>query len=237
MALTTHDDRPLLIYDDACSICRAWVSYWQQLTAEKVRYVPFRDMLDRLPHVSRENLERAIHFLNEDGTLSSGAHAAYKVLRHAPGKGHWLWLYRFVPGFAWLAEGTYAFFLIPNPAIQRIGLWLWRRPPPKPAEYRLVSGLFLRLLALIYLAAFISIGVQILGLSGSEGIFPFAEALRHVQEQQGLERYWFYPTVFWINASDLALQIIPILGCVFAVALFFNRLPRLSLICLFALYL
>ncbi len=66
-------------------------------------------------------------------------------------------------------------------------------------EYRLVCSLFLRLLALVYLMAFASIGVQIVGLPGSEGIFPFSEALQSAEGQLGLARYLLYPNLLWIE--------------------------------------
>jgi hypothetical protein len=114
---------------------------------------------------------------------------------------------------------------------------MWRSDPHRQDDYLLVSGLFLRSLALIYLAAFASVGVQISGLAGSGGILPYAEELRFIQGTAGIERYWQYPSVFWFDASDIALQFASVVGCVLSVLLFFNRLPRLCLILLFVLYL
>jgi hypothetical protein len=105
------------------------------------------------------------------------------------------------------------------------------------SDYRLVSALFLRLLALVYLVAFVSIGVQIVGLAGAEGILPFAQTLQGMEDRLGVQAYWRYPNLFWIDASDLALQGAAVLGCVFSVLLFCNVLPRVSLVALFVLYL
>lgn len=104
-------------------------------------------------------------------------------------------------------------------------------------EYRLVTALFVRLLALVYLIAFASIGLQITALAGSEGIFPFAEALDRAEAAHGHARFWHYPHLFWLNSSDLALQGAAILGCALSVLLFFHRIPQLGLVLLFALYL
>jgi hypothetical protein len=52
-------------------------------------------------------------------------------------------------------------------------------------EQRLVSGLFLRLLALIYLAAFASLPVQITGLVGETDILPLSEHFNLAAEQYG----------------------------------------------------
>ncbi len=105
------------------------------------------------------------------------------------------------------------------------------------AGYQLVAFLFLRLLALIYLAAFASIGVQILGLAGSQGILPFAEQLGYVLEQHGNSAYWLLPNLFWLHAGDGVLQGVAAAGCLFSLLLFFNLLTRLSLIALFVCYL
>lgn len=104
-------------------------------------------------------------------------------------------------------------------------------------EYRLVSTLFLRLLALIYFVAFASVFPQISGLVGPEGILPFTEELAYLERETGNERYWTMPTLFWLGAGDWALRGAALAGCVFPLLLFLNRLPRLSLIILFLLYL
>jgi hypothetical protein len=112
------------------------------------------------------------------------------------------------------------------------------RAAGSPADdYRLVSALFLRLLSLIYLAAFASIGLQITGLAGAEGILPYPDTLERVEAEFGVARFWLHPSLFWIHAGDRALQLAAVAGCVFAILLFFNRAPRMSLVFLYLLYL
>lgn len=105
------------------------------------------------------------------------------------------------------------------------------------AGYRLVAFLFLRLLALIYLTAFASIGVQIPGLAGAEGILPFAEQLQFLLERHGTSAYWLLPNLFWLHAGDGVLQGVAAAGCLFSLLLFFAVWVRLSLIALFVCYL
>ena len=104
-------------------------------------------------------------------------------------------------------------------------------------EYQLISWLFLKFLALIYFAAFLSLTVQITGLVGPNGILPFQEMLDHVFSEFGYAAWWRLPNVFWLNSSDLALQGAGILGCVFSVFLFLGYRQKLSLTLLFFLYL
>jgi len=104
-------------------------------------------------------------------------------------------------------------------------------------SYRLVTALFLRLLGLVYLIAFASIGLQIEGLAGSQGILPFSQQLLYLQGQLGIERYFLVPNLFWLNASDGALTGAAIAGCGIAVLIILNRWSRLCLIAAFVLYL
>ena len=71
--------------------------------------------------------------------------------------------------------------------------------------YLLISGIFLRLLGVIYLIAFASIGVQIDGLIGSQGILPIAERLDELAQTGDVELFLQVPTLFWIDASDATL--------------------------------
>src|SRR5438093_6626288 len=73
--------------------------------------------------------------------------------------------------------------------------------------YALATWLFLRLLGLIYLAAFLSLAAQIKGLVGSSGILPAAEFLvprRH----WGKLRFLSIPTLCWVSASDRFLSLL-----------------------------
>ena len=105
------------------------------------------------------------------------------------------------------------------------------------ADYGIAVRWFLRALALIYFAAFASLGVQITGLAGEQGILPFGTALESLRQQAGTTAYWQFPNLFWIDSSDLSLKAAAVAGCLFATLLLFNRLPRISLAMLFVLYL
>lgn len=104
-------------------------------------------------------------------------------------------------------------------------------------NYQLASGLFIKLLALIYFSAFFSLGVQVTGLVGANGILPFAELLEHSYQNNGIMAWLYRPTLFWFNSSDFSLQGATLLGCLVSLMLFIGFKPMWSLISLFALYL
>jgi hypothetical protein len=98
----------------------------------------------------------------------------------------------------------------------------------------LISWLFLRLLAFIYLAAFASLSVQITGLVEETGILPLSEHFSQATEYYEERTWLWYPSLFWITgSSDLALRSISLLGIVLSLMLLFGRWQRLILIMLF----
>lgn len=105
------------------------------------------------------------------------------------------------------------------------------------SNYQLTGWWFLRFLALIYAAAFVSFSVQIEGLVGPHGILPFSEQLGYQYAHHGPAAWLLTPTLFWFSSSDLALFGATLLGLLFSMVLLFGRFERLSLIVLFILYL
>ena len=108
----------------------------------------------------------------------------------------------------------------------------------QPADnYQLASGLFLKLLALIYFSAFFSLSVQVTGLVGANGILPLTELLEYSYLNNGITAWLYKPTLFWFDSSDVSLKGAALLGCVVSLLLFAGFKPVWSLIVLFALYL
>src|SRR5262249_9190103 len=92
-------------------------------------------------------------------------------------------------------------------------------------------------LGIIYLIAFISLWVQIDGLVGHNGILPAADYLKAVSERVGPERYWWLPTICWVNASDRFLHLLCGSGTVLSLLAMIGVAPVFSLALLWAIYL
>jgi predicted DCC family thiol-disulfide oxidoreductase YuxK len=229
-------ERPLLVYDAGCGFCVYWARYWQKLTGDAVNYQPYQEVAPQHPQISLTDFQRGVQYITPDGRLASAAEASFLTLSHARGKGFWLTLYKKLPGFAAIAEWMYAFIAAHRSAGYRVSLFLWGRDYGPP-RYDLVSFVFLRLMGLIYLSAFVSFGVQALGLIGSHGILPLAELVKLISSRAGVERFFAMPMLFWIDASDLAIRSVCWAGAGFSLLLIFNVLPRLSLLALYVLYL
>jgi predicted DCC family thiol-disulfide oxidoreductase YuxK len=226
---------PVLIYDGDCAFCVYQVRYWERLTGAAISYEPYQTAASRYPDISPENFRQSIQLLTPEGDRCQGAAAAVRVLA-AGGKAVPQFCYRHLPGCAVLAEGGYRFIARHRVAAGRVARWLWGSER-YPAEFRHVSWLFLRVLGLIYLAAFVSFGLQVTGLIGSQGILPLQEDLQGLVAEYGRDAHWLFPSVFWLDAGNTTLQAVCVAGVAAALLLVGNILTRLMLPLLFVLYL
>ena len=105
------------------------------------------------------------------------------------------------------------------------------------SSHFLSRWLFLRLLGVVYLAAFLSLGAQIDGLIGSHGILPAHEYLARVHEVTGSERFYLAPTLCWLSDSDSFLKELWIGGVALSGLLILGVAPAPILFLLWAFYL
>ncbi len=73
------------------------------------------------------------------------------------------------------------------------------------STYETAAGLFSRALALIYLVAFASFGMQARGLVGTDGILPLATYFGFARSELGPSAMWKIPTIFWWGPGDAVL--------------------------------
>lgn len=194
--------RPVLVFDGDCGFCRLWIERWRAATGGRVDYAPYQSEAARHPEVERENFTQAIHFF-ENGRTSRAAEAALRALSYAP-RLSWLPLIYGLPGFAPIAEAVYRFVAARRPLFSRLTVLLWG-DTPVPAQVAFTSRLVLAGIGACYLLAFISLGSQIMGLIGSEGLMPAAPMLASAKPLLGAARFWLLPSVAWLSASDAAL--------------------------------
>ncbi|MEO7435463.1 MAG: lipase maturation factor family protein, partial [Candidatus Binatia bacterium] len=108
--------------------------------------------------------------------------------------------------------------------------------PPRPSMV-VTTTIFVRALGLVYLIAFLSLRVQLLGLFGSHGILPIGEFLDGVAQRFGPERFWLLPTLTWLDASDATLVHLCHAGAVLGIAVVAGLAPGPCLLALWGLYL
>jgi predicted DCC family thiol-disulfide oxidoreductase YuxK len=235
--------KPLMIYDGDCNFCSVWIRRWQHITGDRLDYLPFQDssIATRFAEIHRGQLETAVHLIEPDGTVYTGAEAAFRALSHNP---HEQWLFDWYVHsavFASTSERVYRFVATHRALFSTATRWLWGEHV-EPPQHFLVRGLFLRSLAIIYLIAFISLWSQIIGLVGQNGILPAKSTMENLQQQVtaaniGVERYHLFPTLAWFGTSDRALHWQCALGVLFSVLLLIGFAPAPCLFLVWLIYL
>ena len=110
-------------------------------------------------------------------------------------------------------------------------------------SYAFGTWLFLRLLGLVYLCAFWSLGTQVRGLVGADGILPAQELMmsaHHWADAGGLgavARFLALPTVCWLGASDRVLVSLCAIGAALSLSQIAGLASALVLPLLWLLYL
>jgi predicted DCC family thiol-disulfide oxidoreductase YuxK len=201
-----------------------------------VDYRPSQEVGENYPQISPEYFESSVYFVDSEGSFCSGAQAVFKALSYAP-NGKWLLrAYEKVPGFAPISEWGYRQVAGNRKIFSALTQWIWGGSLETPTWF-LTRRVFLFLLSLIYLVAFLSLWTQIEGLVGQKGILPVESFLKDVQAHRGSDRFWNWPTLFWLHAGDGFLQAICLLGVGASLCVMANRAVGLALLLMWGFYL
>lgn len=106
-----------------------------------------------------------------------------------------------------------------------------------PENYTLAAHLLPRLLGFIYFFAIGAFLFQILGLLGQKGILPVTNFLTYVRSHYLRKRFFYIPSLFWLNASDQALMGLTIVGTLISIVLMLGYYSALCLALLFIIHL
>jgi predicted DCC family thiol-disulfide oxidoreductase YuxK len=198
-------ERPLVIWDGDCGFCRRSVDHLRARAGERIAFEPYQSAHARFPQVPPEAFAESVHLVEPDGGVSRGAEAVYRALAIA-GSRLPLLAYRWLPGFARASEWGYRLVAAHRPLAARV-LELLVGDLVGPPRFRLTRFVFLRALALVYLAAFLSLGVQVHGLVGEAGLLPAGELLEWAHQLRGTSAVFLLPTLGWLDAGDTALSL------------------------------
>jgi predicted DCC family thiol-disulfide oxidoreductase YuxK len=228
-------DNPLVLYDGHCGFCRIWIQYWNQLTGNRVDYTPSQEAGERFPQIPREDFGQAVQLVMPEEDVISGARAVFTTLTFVPGMAWLLWLYNHLPGFAGVSEAAYRMIAAHRTFFYHLTRFTFGRRIIS-LRYASVEWIFLRILAVIYLVAFTSFGMQVTGLIGARGIAPVGRYLAAVSQTFGPAGYRMMPTLFWLAHGDGVLLAACWAGIAISLVLLLGYFERVSLICLYVLY-
>ncbi len=228
--------QPILIYDGDCRFCRFWVARWRARIGDRIDVAPSRQVADRFPDIPPESFTGAVQFVDANGRVYPGVEGIARALALAPGGGSALRAYRNIPGAAAVSEWFYR-LVAANRRLFSFLTWLGWGDHPVRSTYGIASCLFVRLIGVIYLIAFLSLWWQIGGLAGEDGIAPAGRFLDSVGSRLGAERFGKLPTIFWFGAGDGVLHGFCIAGAVIAALVAAGMLVGPGLASLWVIYL
>ena len=206
------------------------------MTGDRIEYAPYQLLADALPHLTCEQLAKSIHLIVPNGDTLNGAHAVFRALSMGAQK-HWpLRLYQHVPGIAQASELAYRLVASHRKGMSVATRLLWGSDITPPS-YLITRWMFIRMIGMIYFVAFASLGVQIMGLIGSNGILPAAHYLETMRQRMGSSAYLHVPTLAWLDCSDEALLLMCGAGAFLSLLVVLRFAPALLLVILWALYL
>jgi predicted DCC family thiol-disulfide oxidoreductase YuxK len=229
--------RPLLIWDGDCRFCELWVARWRVLAGNRVDDATFQEVGDRFPEISGDQFQRAVVYIGADGTVFTGAEAIFRSVR--PLLSHrWLWWsYHHLPGFSGISEFLYGVIARHRRLSSAITKLFWGNDV-RPPTYLDAQRWFLRGLGIVYLAAFLSLWLQIDGLVGADGILPIADFLGFARDQIGVRAgISLLPTLCWFDTSNAFLHFLCGSGVLLSLLLVFGFGPIICLVLLFISYL
>jgi hypothetical protein len=218
--------KPLLIYDGKCGFCKIWLDYWRRLTGDRVEYAPSQEVGGEYPQIPKEDFSLGVQLVRPDGSVSKNAAAVFETLGHE----------EFYKPLAPVWEWGYGIIARHRDFFYHLTKWTFGTRI-EPARFALTSWIFVRMLAVIYGIAFGSLIGQIRGLLGARGILPMADYLKAAAESAGAMRFYYVPSILWINASDAALLGVCWVGLAIAAMVALGFFERAGLAVLFVLYL
>ena len=109
-------DIPIMLYDGDCEFCRKWIEKLHKITGEKIQYIPYQffpadenGKLKNFPQILVTDCKKAIQLISTAYERYQAAGAVFRALAYAD-KAKWLfWLYKYFPGFKFIAEMIYKF--------------------------------------------------------------------------------------------------------------------------------
>ncbi len=99
--------QPMIIFDGDCGFCQRCIQSLKNHIHKPLTYIAYQQLQEPIAGLTPQDFKKSIYYQEQNGTLTHGAAALYKVLSDH-GSIHWLyWPHRHIPGFAAISEWIY----------------------------------------------------------------------------------------------------------------------------------
>ena len=120
--------------------------------------------------------------------------------------------------------------------LQRFRTAWWQRLLADDSSWELTRFAVLRLLAFVYLVAFVALARQMDPLLGSRGLQPIANLLPRLRHAFGGWAYWRFPSLLWLGSSDGVMHALCWTGIALSVAALLGATNAIVQLALWAIY-
>ena len=192
---------PLVVYDGDCSFCRRWLKSYESISSpDRIAWSPYQKAAGTFPGIPEKEFSKAIHLMHPEGHHTKGAHAVFELMNLVDLRTWPLVLYRYLLPFKWICDVLYCLVSNHRSGANVLAKMAWG-PLEIPSTTLLTRRIFLRLLGLIFLLAFLSLGWQMNGLIGSEGLQPADDLMKWFNAREISS-----PSLLWLSFPDGNMQ-------------------------------
>jgi predicted DCC family thiol-disulfide oxidoreductase YuxK len=127
--VATPPPKPLMVFDGDCNFCTLWIRRWQQMTGNRVDYLPAQNprIATQFPEIPREQFDTAVQLIEPDGAVYAGAEAVFRTLAHTPNRQWLLSAYENSSAFADITEWAYHLVAENRKYFSLLTRWFWGR--------------------------------------------------------------------------------------------------------------
>ncbi len=121
-----------MVFDGDCSFCIYWIIKWKKISADSIAYVSYQEAHNSFKDISIESFKEAVRLIETDGTVFSGADAAYYTY-YLKGKFKFLHLwYQKYHWFKRLSDFIYRWIAKRRNFMFKLSVTLFGTHPEKP---------------------------------------------------------------------------------------------------------
>ena len=223
---------PLVVYDGDCSFCRRWLKRYESICPpQRVAWSPYQKAAGSFPGIPESQFSKAMHLIHPDGHHTKGAHAVFELMKLVDLRTWPLVLYRFLIPFRWICDALYHLVSNHRTGANLLAKVAWG-PLEVPSTTLLTRRLFLRMLGVIFLIAFLSLGWQMNGLIGPEGLQPANELLGWLDARNASS-----PSLLQLSSSDGLMSGLWWAGTIASAMVIVGLVPMLTLAIAWVIYL
>ena len=222
---------PLMVWDGNCRFCELCANRFKYLAKGSIEFLPYQELKNKYPKAPDFDYKKSVYLFTKSGA-SNGAAAVFNYY-NLIGKKFLFWLYQKSKLFEKSSEFFYEFIARNRNKFRVIGHFFYGSDF-LPDKYRISAWIYGRALGLVGFVAFLSFWMQADILIGSNGIIPFADDLKEVENyliisDSSSSKWSIRPTLLWFSKHDIWLNSIIGLGLFSSVFLFLGLLPPISI--------